>query len=248
MQVGRQPRRAVAAERVVVVVVVAHAGAQEARQPLARRPPRRPAADPRPPARAPARRATGSRPLREAGRQRRQRARRAAARRGAAPRRQVRWKGEKTVYGLPCWVRSRSRSSTAFRPGCAYERRRRASAARRAGRAGAANGPDVGAEVQLVAPDLARQRRQLALGRTVADHEPPPRAPARRPGRAGTRAGTACAARSAWRPRSSRSSRQKTGTTRSWRSSAPRSAGWSCTRRSRRYRERCHLSRLRHRR
>ena len=75
-QVGREPRGAVAPERVVVVGVVAHAVARGSATSARGRRPRPRASARRPPARGRASRATGIRPLARPGRQRRQLARR----------------------------------------------------------------------------------------------------------------------------------------------------------------------------
>ena len=119
----------------------------------------------------------------------------------------------------PVCVRSSATSSTALSPGCASTRR--STPRRRARRAGA----------------RTARRRPCSAPRRRRPRAPAPaaRAPARRgapPGRCRARAATPSRSRrhssrncvrgpEAWRPCSSRSSRQNTGTTRSWRRGPP---------------------------
>ena len=99
----------------------------------------------------------------------------------------------------------------------------------------AAERADLAGEVDGLRICLLRDRDDFPLGLAVADRPGPSLArEAPRRARRGTPGETASSVPDAWRPWSSRSSKQKTGTTRSWRSSAARRAGWSRTRRSRR--------------
>ncbi len=146
---------------------------------------------------------------------------------------QARWNGEKTVYGVPFWVRSPPTSSTTLTPGCAWSSARSSALTRRPRRR--ANGLTSALRWSSSAPISAASFASSRSGGPWRITRPPPRARSEL-SRSRRQSSRNCVrGPERWRPCSSRSSRQKTGTTDSWRSSALRSAGWSCTRRSRRY-------------
>ena len=120
-----------------------------------------------------------------------------AARRARSPRgspSQARWKGEKTVYGLPAWVRSPPTSSTALRPGCAWSVDAGSPRLTRSPRR-RANGLTSALKWSSSAPISAASAASSRSGGPWRITSPPPRSrsePSRSPG---TRAGTACGAR-----------------------------------------------------
>ena len=191
----------------------------------------------RPPARARAPRSDGSRP-RRSPRQRRQRARRRAAPRAGAAPSQARWNGEKTVYGLPACVRSAPTSSTREQPGVRVQLRRprRAAPRARARRARARTALTSRAEVTRVGADLARPaRRARARAAPWRTTSPLPRSRSEPvevrqalEQELRARAGGVAAVQQAVVEAEDRHDAARPA------SSAARSAGWSCTRRSRR--------------
>ncbi len=106
----------------------------------------------------------------------------------------------------------------------------------------AAELPSLAAERADLAREVDRPRRrspsrssELPLGLAVADRRrPEPRSRSSESSSARHSSRNCVRGPDSWRPWSRRSSKQKTGMTRSWRSSAARRAGWSRTRRSRR--------------
>ena len=231
VDVGREPRGPVGSECVVIVRVAGHVPAEEARQPLAR--PRLAAARRLldlllETERAERRESPPREPRRQGGKLR---GAPIASRRGASSQR--RWNGENTVYGRPAWVRSAARSSTAATPGCSTGATPWARSASDRLDPPPRERPHVGAEVHLVCADLAGEAASSCSAGPGGPRGHRRARRARRRGRPRQSSRNWVRGPEAWRPERSRSSKQKTGTTHLWPSSAARSAGWSWTRRSR---------------